>query len=365
MIGAAALLLAALLATPGGVASAQPAVSATAAVLVDARTGQVLYARNPHLRRPPASTTKILTALVALDRLPLDATIRVSKRAELSRAGSAIGLTEGETYRFRDLLYALLVPSANDAAVALAEAVGGTVAGFAAMMNDAAAALGARDSHFTNPDGLHDPGHYTSAYDLALFARAAIGYPIFSRAVSRLHYEFAGPAGPREVWGKNKLLWKYPGADGIKTGWVAESGPCLVGSATRGGRRLIAVVLNSGDEYGDAMRLLSYGFDRFAQRVLAPSGTVVARLQVPDAREGVAATVDRDVVASVLRGRAPRLTVLPRPGLRAPIGRGTVVGTAIYSLDGEAAARADLVAAVDVPALSWWARLLEWLRRGG
>jgi len=248
-------------------------VTATAALLMDAQTGQVLYSRNPHLVWPPASTTKVLTALVALRTTPLATPIRITPEVARFRVGSVVGLPAGAEISLHDLLYGLMLQSGNDVALAVAEGVSGTVPAFVARMNAAAQHLGARQTHFTSPHGLYDPNHYTTAYDLALITRVAMENPTFREIVRTERWTFRPPGGPaRVLWNHNSLLKRYPGADGVKTGYVDMSGETLVASATRNGRRLIAVLLHSGDMWGDAERLLSYGFERERSTGLARPG---------------------------------------------------------------------------------------------
>ncbi|HEV8353952.1 MAG TPA: D-alanyl-D-alanine carboxypeptidase family protein [bacterium] len=241
--------------------SEPPAVDAAAVVLADASTGRILYAHNAHRRLPPASTTKMMTAILAVEALPLDALVRISARAAVERSGAAIGLEAGDRWKVDDLLHAMLMHSANDAAVALAEAVSGSVEAFVARMNERARVLGARDTHFVTPNGRYHPDHLSSAYDLARIARAALAHPTVARIVALRTWQLTRPgAAPRMLINTNRLLWQVRGADGVKTGWIAESGRCVVGSATRGGRRLIVVLLNAPRMFTDAGRLLEYGF---------------------------------------------------------------------------------------------------------
>lgn len=258
------VLLAALaVAFSVGAAAPQPppAIDAAAAIVVDTRTGRVLFARNEHQRLPPASTTKIMTALLAAEALPLDALVAISARAANERGGAAIGLERGQWWTVDDLLRAMLLHSANDAAVALAEAAAGSVEAFASRMNAKARTLGARDTHFVTPNGRYHPQHLTSAYDLAWMAQAALANPVLARMVVLRTWQLTRPnTPPRVIINTNRLLWQFTGADGVKTGWIAESGRCLVGSATRNGRRLIVVLLSAPNLFTDAARLLEYGF---------------------------------------------------------------------------------------------------------
>ena len=239
-------------------------LTATAAVLMDAASGRVLFDRNPSLVWPPASTTKIMTALVALERARLDTPIEVSPAVARFRIGSVLGLPAEARVPLRDLLYAMMLSSANDVAIAVAEGVAGSVPAFAAMMNERAAQLGAAQTHFTGPHGLYDRDNVSTAYDLALITRAAMHYFTFREIVHTRRWLFTVP-GRRSSWliNHNKLLAWYRGADGVKTGYVHQSGHTLVASATRNNLHLIAVLLNPRDLWGDASRLLDYGFTHF------------------------------------------------------------------------------------------------------
>lgn len=234
-----------------------PQVSAKAAVIMDAGTGQVVYEKNSHERRAQASTTKMVTALVTLEKAQLSDVVKAGPDVKVEP--SVIGLDPGDQLTVEQLLYGLLLPSGNDAAVALADYVGGSIPGFAAMMNAKAEQLGLKDTHFVTPHGLDADGHYSSAYDLAIIARAGMQNPVFARIVGATEFRIDGPI--RWVFkNSNKLLGVYPGADGVKTGYTDNAGRCLVFSATRNGHRAIAVVLDSADIFADAAALLDYFF---------------------------------------------------------------------------------------------------------
>jgi D-alanyl-D-alanine carboxypeptidase (penicillin-binding protein 5/6) len=238
-----------------------PALTARSAILVDARTGRVLWALRPHLRRPVASTTKIMTAIVALRRLaPRDVVTvpRTVLRVPLVKEG----LRPQERVRAWKLFYGLLLYSGNDDALALAVASAGTRANFVALMNQEAERLGLRETHFAGPSGVIDRDNYSSAWDLAAVTRVALRDLRF-RAIVRtrsIRVAWAPPTFAKQYVNKNLLLDTYRGADGVKTGWTTLAGHCLVASAHRGRMRLIAVVLGARDQYRDARRLLNYGF---------------------------------------------------------------------------------------------------------
>jgi serine-type D-Ala-D-Ala carboxypeptidase (penicillin-binding protein 5/6) len=238
-----------------------PAFTAPSAILVDASTGAVLWAKRAHARRPVASTTKIMTAVLALERLRPGDKITIARsvrRVEAFREG----LRPRERVRVWKLLYGLMLFSGNDDALALAIGTAGSRGAFIGLMNEKAKTLGLRDSHFSSPSGVIDSGNRSSAWDLAALARYAMRDGRF-RAIVRTRVKrvrWAAPTYGKIYVNRNDLLRSYPGADGIKTGWTTLAGHCLVASAHRRGVALIAVVLHSGNAYGDVKRLLNYGF---------------------------------------------------------------------------------------------------------
>ena len=269
----AALMLALFWGVVGAGPIAPPDISARSAVLINSTSGQLLYARQPYERLPPASTTKVLTALVGLERLSLADKVLVSRSAA-STAPCRIGLRAGEMVTAQDLLYGLLLKSGNDAAEVIAEAVSGSVAGFAHMMNARAWQLGARNSHFANPHGLPDDSHFSTAYDLAVIFRHAMRNPVFAEIVrtqtASLRVEAQADPEPKArlvpVHNTNRLLVSYNGADGGKTGFTVKAKRCFVGEATRSSVRLIVAVLGSPGKatlWQDVKGLLDYGFAQY------------------------------------------------------------------------------------------------------
>jgi len=243
--------------------SGAPDVEADAGILVDVDTGAILWARNPHLARAPASTTKVLSSLVALANFPADRVVTV-RRDALFQAGdeTKMGLLAGNRMTVEELLDGMLMVSGNDAADALAvDTVGMT--SFVGAMNRQLEALGLHDSHFTTPVGLDDPAQLASAYDLAAVASVDVTrFPLFAQIVSQTEIDL--PASPLHqafyLGNLNRLLRLYPGADGIKPGWTGNAGGCLVGMAERDGHRLISVLLGAGRVYTDSRDLLDWGF---------------------------------------------------------------------------------------------------------
>jgi D-alanyl-D-alanine carboxypeptidase len=236
-------------------------ILAPAAILVDAQTGRVLWAKHAHERRKIASLTKIMTATLALREVPWDSTITVDKRVTKVPLVKE-GLRTGEHVKAWKLFYSLLLYSGNDDAAQLAISSAGSIHAFLRQMNAEARALGLHDTHFTTPSGVIDKGNYSTPWDLAALTRYAFRNARFRRLVDtkRIQVRWAAPTDSKIYLNNNYLLHAYRGANGVKTGYTHESGWCLVASATRHGRRLIAVVLDSPNIYADARRLLNLGF---------------------------------------------------------------------------------------------------------
>lgn len=346
-----------------------PRVSAGAAVLMDWETGEVLYAKNAFQRRAPASTTKVLTALIALERAPdLSQVVTVSRRAA-GTPGSSMHIRTGERYTLHDLLFGLLLRSGNDAAVAIAEHLAGSVEAFADLMNRRAAALGAKSSHFMNPHGLDHPMHYTTAYDLTLISRVAMANPRFAAIAGtrerQLTYELLGRS--TVLNNTNRLLWSFNGADGGKTGTTGLAGACLFASASRTGQRLLAVVLHAGNRWNDAAGLLEYGFREYQSLRYAGAGEVIAQAPIAGGlRRRVPLVVAQSITAVLPRGADPRLSLALPERLRAPVKEGQQIGELVLSVDGRPRQRYPLLAARAVPKPTPWQLAVHgslWLTR--
>ena len=259
----AAALLAAILFIPVEVG----AISAEKAIVMDADTGRVLFEKNAGSKSLIASTTKIMTALLICEQCNVLDRVCIPKEA-VGIEGSSMYLREGEILTVQDLLYGLMLRSGNDAAVALAIYCGGTVEGFVAMMNDKARQLGLKTTNFQNPHGLDGTHHYSSAEDLAILASYAMKNPIFAQTVSTKSVQ----AGKRILTNHNKLLWRMDGAEGVKTGYTKAAGRILVSSASRSGRRLVAVTINAPDDWNDHISLINNGFSVYKPEVLIAKG---------------------------------------------------------------------------------------------
>ncbi len=361
---------------PAALTAGGPRVTADAAILIDAATGRTLWSRHADQARAPASTTKMMTALIALERGNLQQEVVVSAAAAAT-PGSSAGLRAGDRYTLAALLRGLLLRSGNDAAVAIAQAVAGSVPAFATLMNARAQALGLRNTHFVNPHGLTEALHYSSARDLALIARAGLRLPAFAALVNSAEAQLVGTNRlrqeiRRELHNTNRLLLTYDWVDGVKTGTTNAAGNCLVASGTRGGLRLIAVVLHSDDRWGDALRLLQWGYAHFSPVRLTPGAGALASVPVlaaQDPAQRVGVGVGHTLAVPVALDELPRLRerrVLPR-ALVAPVRAGQVVGHLSLEVAGETLAEAPLVATGSIPrASAWrllWRRLTPWRGR--
>jgi len=364
----ATALLAACAICSLGHAAPPPSLAAASAILLDAATGEILYEKNPHERRPIASTTKIMTALLATENCRPGEIATVSEHATRVD-GSRLGLEPGERINVEALLSALLLKSANDAAVALAEHVGGSTGGFVHLMNQRARSLGARQTRFCNPHGLYAPEHLSTAHDLGLIARQAMKNPRFRRLVSARTCSLRRPDGSSLLLvNHNRLLFQDPNVDGIKSGYVRQSGPCLVASAERGGWRLIAVLLDSKALWQEAKALLDYGFTNWEATVFASTQRPFLGARVIGGRSRLVPLLPEDDLVEV-RPAGFKSRALPEVEIRrlfAPIRKGERLGRVRLLREGEEVASTWLVAGKSVSrsgwfaALYWFANILFW-----
>lgn len=319
--------------------------SASAALLMDVNSGRVLYAQNADAKMRIASTTKILTALVAIERCPLSDTVSVSREAACTE-GSAMYLREGETLTLETLLYGLLLCSGNDAAVAIASHVGGSAGGFVALMNEKARELGMTSSSFANPNGLDDEKHYSTARDMALLACAAVNNETLVRIASTKSITI----GERTMYNHNKLLSYMDGCIGLKTGYTKAAGRTLVSCAEQNGQRLVAVTLQDGNDWADHQSLYAYGFSTYPAQTGAVLGQTVKQAAVTG---GLTASVPLAAAASftwpVGAGETLVCRVELKEELTAPITAGTPAGEAILSVNGTEVGRVGLLCGANVP----------------
>lgn len=343
-----------------------PRLAAGSAVLVDLDSGKVLFDRAGGRRRPIASITKIMTALLVLESAtPVDEVI--ASEGAVAAEGAELGLEEGERIPVRELLYALLLQSANDAAVALAEHVSGSVDAFVDRMNEGARDLALTDTRFASPNGLDDSG-YSSALDVAAITVEAFRSETFAETVRAKTRAIAAPDGSaRRIQNRNALLWLYPDSIGVKTGYTAAAGFCLVAAAEREGLRLGAVVLGAPDDaFSDAAALLNYGFAAYEQRRVVTLGDPLDPIRVA----GRLVTLEAGDFLHVLvrRNESVDVTVRIRPSLRLPLARGQDVGELIATVSGEERGEAPVLVAdsvrpepsAETPSESpWWERVWD------
>ncbi len=277
------------------------AYSASGYCVIDSLTGRMLYSHNADAKRGMASTTKIMTAIVALENANPSDIATVSYNASRTE-GSSLYLKSGEKMTVADLVYGLMLNSGNDAAVVLAEHIGGSVEAFAAMMNETAAKIGANSTHFTNPNGLYDDNHYTTAYDLALITRYGMKNEEFRKIVSTKKYTAATVAteknASRNIYlsNHNKLLNMLEGCIGVKTGFTKKTGRCLVSAAERDGVELICVTLNASDDWNDHMGLLGSAFGEYKLKKVISKGQFIKTVPVTNGVGDVVGVVAADDV---------------------------------------------------------------------
>jgi len=315
----------------------QPKVVADGAIAIDADSGRVLWARDAETPRYMASCTKIMTAMLLIEHCPLNDV--VVGPPDIDKVGeSSMHMKPGEKVTVEDMLYALMLRSANDGAVAIADHVAGSVPKFVDMMNARAAQIGCTHTHFDNPNGLNDPNHFTSAHDLALIAREAMKLPEFRTVVSTWKHKIVRSINTKDSWmvSRNKWLKADPTADGIKTGYTVPAGHCYVGSATRNGWRVITVLLNSDHWEQDHMNLLAWSFAHFDHEQVVASGQRVGQDAVIGGATPLLGLAAAQPVSMAVRKGEPTPTVVTKPAqLRAPVQAGQIVGQfAVRDADG-------------------------------
>ena len=338
---------------------------ASCAILMDADSGRILYAQNIHEQRLIASITKLMTALVAAEQTAdLDEEFTVPPEC-VGIEGSSVYLQTNEKVTMRGLLYGLLLQSGNDAAAAIACRVAGDIDSFAKLMNQRAQELGMQNSHFTNPSGLNDDGHYSTAYDMALLACVCLE----NEVVAEICAAKSATIGTRTFVNHNKLLYRYEGCVGMKTGYTELAGRTLVSAARRNGQTLICVTLNDRDDWNDHEALFDYGFAQYPNRVLCTQGENFGAVPVTGSLLPSLPVIAAETVRYPLwEEETLKLTVEIAHGLQAPVAEGMSVGWAIWSLDGETVAETELICGnaarydfIDRPSVR--ERIFRWLDR--
>ncbi len=339
----------------------EPKVYAQGAVLMDFKTGRVLWQKNMDEELPMASTTKIMTAILALESGKLeDVTVASSRAASAPQV--KMGIKKGEKHRLYDLLYPLMLMSANDAAIVIAEHIGGSVEGFAEMMNEKAKEIGALNTEFVTPNGLDEGNHHSTAYDMALIARYALNNSDFVDIINTPEITIPLKNSDEKSYtfnNKNRLLKEYEGAIGVKTGFTGKAGNCFVGAAERNGMELISVVLASGwgnagkeRKWSDTKNILDYGFENYKITKIIGEGTNTGKVTVLKSKEGFVNTEIAEsgfacVTEEELTGI--KTVVNLKKSVEAPVKINDVLGTAsVYTQNGELLFETDIMASENI-----------------
>ena len=323
-------------------------LSAHSACLIAADSGQVIFAKAERERAPMASTTKMMTALLAAEYGQWNEEVTVTLNAQ-KQEGTRLYLEAGDKLSLYDMVCGMMLNSGNDAAMAIAEHISGSSEAFAQKMTERAAELGADDTQFMNPNGLDAEGHYSTAYDLAVIARAVIKNETLSEIVKCREMKVTSTSGTvTYLRNHNKLLWNYDGLTGVKTGYTRKSGRCLVTSAEKDGVRLIAVTMNAPDDWKDHKKMLDYGFEACTKKQVISAGEELASVSVNGSRLGFAAA--QNVDADCIDGKAKKCDIVLHriKNPEAPINKGEKLGTAEVLQNGYLISEIDLVADRDI-----------------
>lgn len=344
-----------------------PKVSAEGAALFESGSMRFVAGVNEHAALPMASTTKVMTALLAIECGDLDALVKVPDCA-VGVEGSSIYLNRGEQLTLRDLLHGLMLTSGNEAAVTIAVYLDGSVEAFAAHMNARAAEIGCLDTCFVNPNGLPNDAHHTTAYDLCRIAATAMQNETFRALVSTTYYKTTSGDYVRTFKNKNRILWQYEGGNGVKTGYTKAAGHCLVFSAERDGMTLVGVVLHAPGRWDDSMALLDYGFDRLRVKTLVSANTPLIDIPVTNAeKKELAAYAKGDILYPMATDGSDTISweFEADDSIDAPVVAGQEVGHIRLFVNGEAVVTMPLVVREDVARYGWldalWRVLEDWV----
>ncbi|MBE6599945.1 MAG: D-alanyl-D-alanine carboxypeptidase [Ruminococcaceae bacterium] len=329
---------------PVSALSTQPSVSASSAILIDGASGRVLFEKNSSVPMKPASTTKIMTALVALEHGDLEKTVSVDPRA-VGVEGSSVYLNAGERLTLSELIYCLMLASANDAAAAIAYEIAGGIPEFAELMNEKAQKLGLFSTHFENPHGIDAEGHYTTAADLARLTFFALQNEKFAEIVATKRRVIDTDLASRSLSNHNRLLLSYKGCIGVKTGFTKASGRCLVSAAKRENLTLIAVTLRAPDDWNDHRTMLDYGFEHYRAEQLCSAGQRFYEMPVVSGEKGrVFCVAGKDVFLTLARELSGITYVVECQRFLFSLPRaGTVGGRVVFYRDGKEVAQTRLL----------------------
>lgn len=364
LAAAVTLLCVTVYAKKAQAASAPFETCASAMMLMEAQTNTVLTCQNEDRKFPMASTTKIMTAIVTLENASLSDIVVVDEIAE-GVEGSSMYLVAGERISVEDLLYGLMLASGNDAAVALAAAIGGSVEGFVNMMNERAEEMGLTSTHFVTPNGLHNDEHYTTAKELAIIASYAYKNEDLRRIVATKYHTTTTGEVVRTLKNKNTLLWNYEGAIGFKTGYTSTAGRCLVFGAERDGMTVIGVLLNCRPMFDIAARLMDYAFSEYTMCCVISGGTVAAHVYVENGTKSILEViVKNDIMVTLPKGaeREFSIDLVLDESISAPVTANSVLGTINVYCDDELVASEPLAAAYSVDTRGfdyWWQMLIK------
>lgn len=345
--------------------SSDPVINARSALVMDFETGTILYEKNAYRKRPMASTTKIMSAIIALENSDLDEEVTISGKAA-GMGGSVMGLKKNSIVKMYDLLNGMLICSGNDAAVAIAEHVGGSVESFCEMMNKKAIEIGAFSTSFSNPHGLDAENHYTTAYDLAKITRYALKDPNFNEIVKKREYYYNG----RVLKSTNEMLLGYEGADGVKTGYTGLAGRCLVTSATKSDMRFISVVLfcdTKNLRTSSSQKILDYSFTEYGKVFLLEKGRIVGSVKVERSKslQEVMVAVSEDLIAVLKHSQRDKLYTrvsLPE-NIMAPVRQGSIMGTVSIFQGDKIIAETSLISIESTNKMELWDYYLNTIKK--
>jgi len=340
-------------------------LKAESAILLDAHSGKILFEKDPHKIMYPASMTKLMTLIIAVEairesKVNLTDVVTASENAA-SYGGSQIFLAPGEELTLEELLLGIALASGNDASVAVAEYIAGTHEEFVNLMNQKAAELGLKNTHFVNCNGLHDPNHYSTAYDFAQIGLYALRYPEIREMCSVKHYRIReNTKNPFQYDNKNKLLWYYPGTDGFKTGWTVDAKYCFTGTCERNGLRFVSAVMGvpvMSGHFADTQVLYNWGYSQYIFKEFFKENEVIGEIKVgKGAVDTVKVIPEKKVGVTVPKGKDKGITTVLQfqPAINAPIKAGEVLGHISVVQDEQVLTRTNLLAKENVEKGSWW-----------